>query len=329
MIEFETENLKTRRDSNVLIEKYRPRDVKRVILPRRFKKMFSKFIEEQEIQNLLIHSNSPGVGKTTIAKALANDCNYDYIYINTSLYSGIDTLRSEIAQYATVKPFKDPNGVQRGKLVILDEFDYASPNLQAGLRGAIEEFYDKCRFILTANYEKKIIEPLKSRLQVMNFDFTDKDKVEMKPKIVKRLQAIAKAEDIPYQDGIMPKIVDAFYPDIRKMINNVSEYSRQYDIIDEQIFSFCKIDDELSELIMGLKLRDARQYIINNNYKYEDLYRYIFDTIIPKMKDGGIKVELYKLTSEYVDMATRSWDQEITFTGFLASLMEIIGEANG
>lgn len=322
MIQFETENLKIRRDSNVLIEKYRPREVKSVILPRRFKKMFSKFIEEQEIQNLLIHSNSPGVGKTTIAKALANDCNYDHIYINTSLYSGIDTLRSEIAQYATVKPFGD----KKGKVVILDEFDYASPNLQAGLRGAIEEFYDKCRFILTANYEKKIIEPLKSRLQVMNFDFTDADKKELKPKIVKRLEGISKAEDIQYADGIMPKIVDAFYPDIRKMINNISEYSRQFDIIDDQIFSFSNIDDELSDLILNLKLKSARQYIIDHNYKYEDLYRYVFDTVIPKL-DGGTKVELYKVTSDYVDMATRSWDQEITFTGFLASMMELIGDA--
>jgi len=320
LIQFETENTKTRRYSNVLIEKYRPPDVKRVILPTRFKRMFSKFIEEQEIQNLLIYSNSPGVGKTTIAKALANDCNYDYIYINTSLYSGIDTLRSEVAQYATVKTFDG-----KKKVVILDEFDYASPNLQAGLRGAIEEFYDKCRFILTANYEKKIIEPLKSRLQVINFDFNEKDKVELKPKLVKRLEVIAKNENIEYQEGIMPKIVDAFYPDIRKMINNISEYSRQYDIIDEQIFSFSTIDDDLAELIMALKLKDARQYIIDHNYKYEDLYRYVFDTIIPKIKDGGMKVELYKLTSEYIDISTRSWDQEITFTGFLASMMEIIG----
>ena len=322
MIEFEGENVKARRESNVLIEKYRPRDVKRVILPKRFKKMFSKFIEEQEIQNLLIHSNSPGVGKTTIAKALANDCNYEYIYINTSLYSGIDTLRSEIAQYATVKPLTKCNG----KVVILDEFDYASPNLQAGLRGAIEEFYDKCRFILTANYEKKIIEPLKSRLQVMNFDFTDDDKTELKPKLVKRLQTIAKNEDIAYEEGIMPKIVDAFYPDIRKMINNISEYSRQYDIIDEQIFAMNDIDAELADLIVGLKLKQARELIINRGYKYEDLYRYVYDTVIPKMKNGGTKVELYKLTSDYIDMATRSWDQEITFTGFLASMMEIIGE---
>lgn len=322
MIVFEDEDNKTaRKNSNVLIEKYRPTSVSGIILPQRYQRMFNKFIEEKEIQNILIHSNTPGVGKTTIAKALANDCNYDYRYINTSLYGGIDTLRSEIAQYATVKSFDG-----RRKVVILDEFDYASPNLQAGLRGAMEEYYDKCRFILTANYVNKIIDPLKSRCQVINFDFNEEDKKVLNKKIVKRLENIAKRENIQFVDGIMEKIVDAFYPDIRKMINMISEYSRQYDIIDENIFNFATIDDELSTLILNRKLKVARQFIINNNYKYEDLYRYVFDKVIPQVRDD-VKGELYKLSSEYIDMATRSWDQEITFTGYLVSIMEILGDS--
>lgn len=321
MIQFDkNDNKKKRKKSNVLIEKYRPLDVKHVILPQRFKKMFNAFIEEQEIQNLILYSNSPGVGKTTIAKALANDCNYNHIYINTSLYSGIDTLRSEIVDYASVKTFDG-----KKKVVILDEFDGSSPNLQAAMRGAIEEYYDKCRFIFTANNIDKIIEPLKSRCQVINFDFNDNDKKTILPKISKRLERIADNEDIPFEEGIMEKIADVFYPDIRKMINNISEYSRQYDIIDENIFSFNSFDDELATLILNLKLKDARKHIINKGYKYENLYRYVFDRVIPKLK-GGVKVEVYKLTSDYIDMASRSWDQEITFTGYLASLMEIIGD---
>jgi DNA polymerase III delta prime subunit len=321
LITFEDEDNKvTRKKSNILIEKYRPLSVKTVILPPRFQKMFAKFVEEQEIQNLLIYSNSPGVGKTTIAKALANDCNYDYKYINTSLYGGIDTLRSEIAQYATVKSFDG-----RRKVVILDEFDGASRNLQAALKGAIEEYYDSCRFILTANTISSIIEPLQSRCQTICFDFTDKDRKVLNPKIVKRLEGIAKKEDIPFVDDIMIKVVDAFYPDIRKMINTISEYSRQYDIIDEKIFAFSKIDDELSGLITDFKVKEARQYILNHNLKYEDLYRYIFDRVIPNVAND-IKGDLYKLTADYLDMATKSWDQEITFTGFLSSIVEIIRE---
>jgi len=320
MLDLEyAENKSKRQKSNVWIEKYRPQNVKSVILPSRYQKLFNKFIEEQEIQNLLIHSNTPGVGKTTIAKALANDCNYDHIYINTSLYGGIDTLRSEIAQYATVKSF---NG--KRKVVILDEFDYASPNLQAGLRGAMEEYYDKCRFILTANYIGKIIDPLISRCQVINFDFDDDDKIKIKDKIIKRLEGIAKKESINYSENVMGKIVDAYYPDIRKMINMISEYSRQYDVIDENIFNMTVIDDSLSTMILSLNLKEAREHINNNNYKFEDLYRYVFDNVIPKVK-GECRGELYKLASHYLDMSTRSWDQEITFTGFLVEIMEAIG----
>jgi len=319
MIDLVMVDKKKRKKSNVLVEKYRPQTVKNVILPKRFKKMFDAFIAEQEIQNLLIHSNSPGVGKTTIAKALAEDCNYDYIYINTSLYGGIDTLRTEIADYASVKAF---NG--KKKVVILDEFDFATPNLQAGLRGAMEEFYDKCRFILTANYVNKIISPIQSRCQVINFDFTEKDKREILPVIELRLKGIAKMENIAYEDGIMKTIAEAFYPDIRKMINNVSEYSKQYDIIDSNIFSFAVIDDKLAQLIIDLNLKAARQYIVDNQYKYEDLYRFVFDVVIP-MVDDEYKVLLYSLTSEYIDIASRSWDQEIVFVGFMASIMTTIG----
>lgn len=321
LITFDDDDNKViRKNSNILIEKYRPLTVKNTILPPRFQKMFSKFVEEQEIQNLLIYSTSPGVGKTTIAKALANDCNYEYRYINTSLYSGIDTLRSEIAQYATVKSLSG-----KRKLVILDEFCGATQNLQKALKGAIEEYYDSCRFILTANNFDSIIEPLKSRCQPVNFDFNSKDQVILTSKIVKRLEGIAKKENIPFEDGVMAKVVDIYYPDIRKMINTISEYSRQYDIIDEKIFNFSVIDDDLSQLIIDFKFKEARQYILNNNYKFSDLYRYVFEKIIPKVNDG-IKGDLYKLTSEYMDMATRSWDQEITFTGFLISMIEIIRE---
>ena len=320
MITFDKHDDKAvRKKSKVLIEKYRPLTLKNIILPPRYRKFFDQIVSEGEIPNLLIHSNSPGVGKTTIAKALANDCGYDHIYINTSLYGGIDTLRGDISQYATVKSFDG-----RRKVVILDEFDGASANLQAGLRGAIEEFYDKCRFILTANSINKIIAPLQSRCQVINFDFTDRDKKNIDQLIVKRLEGIATKEKISFQQGIMSKVVDAYYPDIRKMINIISEYSRQYEIIDDNIFNFKYIDDTLASLILSLNIADARKYINDNNCKIDDLYRYVFDFVIPKVPND-FRGELYKVTSEYIDMATRSWDQEITFVGFLVTIMQIIG----
>lgn len=324
MIEFEKKK-SAHKTSNVLVEKYRPQKVKQVLLPKRFKNLFNSFIEEQEIQNMVIHSKSPGSGKTTIAKALANDCGYVSLYINASMHSGIATLRDEIAEFASVSLIGSGEGKAK-KVVILDEFDFATQTLQAGLRGAIEEFYDKCRFIMTANNLGRIIEPLKSRCIVMNFDFTEQDKNDLSTMIETRLCGIADKEEIEYEEGVMGKIVNAFYPDIRKMINTVSEYSRLYGRIDDDIFTFTQIDEELKELIFDLDFKKARKYILDKNYKHEDLYRYVFDEIIPAA-DDSLKGELYKLTSDYIDMATRSWDQEITFTGFLVSLMEILGEA--
>ena len=318
MIEFEKKK-SAHKNSKILVEKYRPQTVKHVILPKRFKKMFKSFIEEQEIQNIIIHSQSPGSGKTTIAKALANDCGYDYIYINASMHGGISTLRDDIATYASCMGIAG-----KKKVVILDEFDFASKSLQAGLRGAIEEFYDQCRFIFTANNVNQIISPLRSRCMVMNFDFTENDKHEVADIVEKRLGSIAKNEDIEYEEGIMGKIVTAFYPDIRKMISSVGEYSRLYGVIDENIFKWDEIDNELKDIIISLDHKNARQFILNNGYRYEDLYRYVYDEIIPVI-DSGIKGHAYIMVAEYMDMSTRSTDQEITFSGFLASLMDLMG----
>lgn len=323
MIEFEEQKSK-HKTSNVLVEKYRPQKVKQVLLPKRFKKLFNTFIEEQEIQNMVIHSASPGSGKTTIAKALANDCGYTSLYINASMHSGIATLRDEIAEFASVS-MVGIGKKKAKKVVILDEFDFATQNLQAGLRGAIEEFYDKCRFIMTANSITRIIEPLKSRCIVMNFDFTEADKKELTPMITKRLCGIADKEEIEYEDGVMEKVVSAFYPDIRKMVNTISEYSRLYGSIDNEVFNFEQIDDTLKEYIFELDFKKTRKYLLDNNYKYEDLYRYVFDHIIPEADDSA-KGALYTATAEYMDMSTRVWDQEIAFCAFLIEIFGILGE---
>lgn len=324
MIEFEDDKEIAKRRakaSSIWVEKYRPLTVKATILSAKYRKFFNSIVQDQEIPNLLIHSNSPGSGKTTISKALANDCNYDVRYINTSLHRGIDTLRGEIEEYATARaPGK------KGKVVILDECDGATDTLQRALRGAIEEFHDKCRFILTANTLSKIIEPLRSRLQVVNFDYTDADKKEMKPKIVKRLVGIAQKEEVEFEDGVMPALVDTFFPDIRKMINIMSEYSKQYDIIDEKIFNFSQIDEELADMILEFDFKGARKYILDSNIKHEEVYRYVFDKVIPRIDDGDCRGNLYMLTDDYLDKATRSWDQEITCTGFIYAVMDTLRE---
>ena len=308
--------------TKVLVEKYRPYTLRGILLPSKYDKYFKSIVENGEIPNMLLYSSGPGVGKTTLAKALAKDCDYQYKFINISLRGGIDTLRDSIEKFASSKAFGD-----RKKVVILDEFDGSSQNLQAALRGAVEEFYDKCKFILTANYMHKIIDPLKSRFECVDFNMSDDvSRQEMLPKITKRLKAIANKEAIEYEDGVMDKITTVLYPDMRKMINLISSYSKQYEIITNDIFSFQEIDDKLCELIIDKKLTKARKFILDNNYKSEELYDYLFNTLVPKLA-VNVRGSVILSIEHYMDNSTRSMNPEITFTACLVSIIEdIYGE---
>ena len=322
MITVKNEKKPIVRQSDMFIEKFRPPTLSAVILPDHYRTLFNKIVEEKTIPNMLFYSITPGVGKTSVAKALANDCDYDYRYINTSLNGKIDMLREEIEMFASVKSF-----MGKKKLIILDEIDGATSDaLQKALRGAMEEFHDKCRFILTANYISKIIEPLQSRCQVINFNFSSKIiSNKLKPKMVKRLNAIIKKENIECVDGIVEKLVDAYYPDMRKMLNLIQEYSKSYDIINDDIFSYQDIDNKLCDYILAKNFKKARQLIVDKDYRYEELYSYIFKNVIPKM-DPSVKGSAYITLEHYMNNSYHSINQEITFVACLVSLMEDMGD---
>lgn len=320
MITVKNEKKPIVKKTELFVEKFRPPTLSAVILPDHYKKLFNKIVEEKDIPNMLLYSVCPGVGKTSVAKALANDCDYDYRYINTSLYGRIDMLREEIEEFASVRSF-----MGKKKLIILDEFDGASDKLQSALRGAMEEFHDKCRLILTANYISKIIEPLQSRCQVINFNFSSNIiSNQLKPKIVKRIKTIVKKENIECTDGVIEKLVDTYYPDMRKMLNLIQEYSKSYDIINDDIFDYQDIDNKLCEYILAKDLKKARQLIVDKDYRYEELYSYIFENVIPKM-DSSVKGSAYITLEHYMNNSYHSINQEITFVACLISLMEDMG----
>ena len=312
------EKAKKGKKTDVLVEKYRPRNLKGVILPTKYQKYFKTIVETGEIPNMLLYSSGPGVGKTTIAKALVADCDCQYKFINISLRGGIDTLRDKIEKFASSASF----GKQ--KVVILDEFDGSSQNLQAALRGAVEEFYGRCRFILTANYMHKIIDPLKSRFECIDFNMDDqKTRDEMLPKITKRLNGVIKNEGFDSEDGVVDKIATSFYPDIRSMINLISSYAKQYDVITNDIFNFQSIDDALCDFILAKNLTGARKLIVDNNYKYEQLYGYLFDTLVSKI-DKNVRGNVILSIEHYMHNHTSSINPEITFSACLVSIIEDI-----
>jgi len=314
---------KKRLSFTLWVEKYRPDTISQVLLPMDVKAFFLKLVQEKEIPNLLLYSSSPGVGKTTVAKALVNDIKSDHIYINMSLESGIDTLRSRISKFATsYSMFGENEGGK--KICILDEFDGSTPALQAAMRGFMEEFQDSCRFILTCNYITKIIEPLKSRCQQVDFNMMDlKSQKEVKPIILKRLLGILKVEKIEFKPETIEKIVDTFYPDIRRMINLLQQYSKKNGIIDIGIFDVEKVDTEFYTMILNKKLTDARKYVIERNYNFDEMYRNLFDNFVP-MLDKPKQAQSIIVIAEYMYRNAFVIDKEINFTACLLEMMSLI-----
>lgn len=309
----------------LFVEKYRPENVNQMLLPPDIKKYFLNMVKEKEIPNLLLFSSSPGCGKSSIAKALANDIKSDYIYINISLDRGIDTLRNRISKFATsYSMFGENEGGK--KICILDEFDGATPELQAAMRGFMEEFQDSCRFILTCNYFTKIIEPLKSRCQLVDFNMMDiESQKALKPQIVKRLCGILKYENIDFKPEIIVKLVDTFYPDIRRMISLLQQYSKTAGMIDSGVFKVDNVDTEFYQMILNRKLRDARKYVLERNYNYDELYSKLFNEFVP-MLDREKQGEAIVTLSEYQFKSSFSIDKELNFTACLLELISIISE---
>jgi DNA polymerase III delta prime subunit len=301
----------------VWVEKYRPDSIKEVLLPKTVKNFFEKIVTSKELPNLLLVSNSPGTGKTSVAKSLCNELDADVLRINTSK-TGIDVLRNEIERFAHVKSF---TGGQ--KVVILEEFDGATPQLQQALRADIEQ-YLSCRFIMTANYITKIIEPLRSRCQEVQFNFTDiKAKEEMVPKITSRLINILKFEEIEYKQETIDKLVKTFYPDIRKMIQLLQQFSTQFGMITDDIFTYQDIDDEFIDLLTNKKITLARKYLMDRNINPEEVYRKLFDKFLPKI-DKSIVPQATILIAQYGFQNSFTIDKEINLSALLFELVGLV-----
>jgi len=306
--------------NSVWMEKYRPESIKGMILPIRLQNYFKKIIETGNTPNMIFHSIKPGSGKTTAAKAICSDLGLESYYINTSLNRGIDTLREDIQQYATTLSVTH---IGKIKVCILDEFDGAGDPLQKALKASIEEFTDTCRFILTCNNLSKIIEPIRSRCEPSDFNFTDnKIREEMIPKIYKRLCNILKTENVQFNDETVKKISQNYYPDIRHMIKLCQQYSTMYGVISDDIFTFKKTEEELISLILQKKVTAARKYIIDKGFDFDNMYRFLFDNVIPRIEVKEKRAKAVIDIEEYMRSSVISIDKEITFAACLFRLCE-------
>src|SRR6056300_1353591 len=202
------------------VEKYRPRKVEEYVLSLDLKKIFQNVLDKGELQNMMF-TGTAGTGKTTVARALCNELDLDYIIINGSEESGIDTLRNKIKQFASSVSLSGDL-----KIVILDEADYLNPqSTQPALRGFIEEFSANCRFILTCNFKNRIIEPLHSRCGVYEFNTTKKEMAQLCGQFMERLATILSDEGVAYNKDLIAQLIMKHAPDWRRVINECQRYS--------------------------------------------------------------------------------------------------------
>ena len=204
------------------VEKYRPTIVEDCILPESIKKVFQGFVQQQQLPNLLL-TGSAGVGKTTIAKALCDEIGASYIMINGSDEGRfLDTVRNRIRQFASTVSLT--SGASH-KVVIIDEADNTTNDVQLSLRSAVEEFHSNCRFIFTCNFINKIIEPLHSRCTVVDFRVKNGQSVQLQGQFFDRLRWILKNENVTFEDKVLAKLIKRYYPDWRRLINECQRYS--------------------------------------------------------------------------------------------------------
>jgi len=299
------------------VEKYRPQTIEDCILPQSLKKTFQKIVDTGEMHNMLL-TGSAGLGKTTVAKALCNQLDLDYMVINASEESGIDVLRSKIKQFASSVSLN--GGI---KVVILDEADYLNAqSTQPALRGFIEEFSANCRFILTCNFKNRIIEPLHSRCSVIEFNTTKKQLAELAAGFMKRLQDILTTENVGFNNKILAELIMRYAPDWRRVINEVQRYSSSGEITADILIGMS--DQNIAALVGYLKSKDfknMRSWVTNNtDIDSSVIFRRIYDTLYDYAQPQSIPA-IILILADYQYKAAFVADKELNTVACLTEIM--------
>ena len=299
------------------VEKYRPKTVQQCVLPSQLISQFQQMVDSGELQNMLF-TGTAGLGKTTVARALCNELDLDYILINGSEEGNIDTLRTKIKQFASSV------SLQGGyKVVILDEADYLNPqSTQPALRGFIEEFANNCRFILTCNFKNRIIEPLHSRCAVYEFNTSKKDMVELCGNFHKRLCGILDEEKVEYNQKVLADLIMKFAPDWRRVLNECQRYSASGQIDSGVMVSLS--DTSYDELFTSLKQKDfkkMRQWVVHNiDTDASSIFRGIYDRMGDKVSPQSIP-QLVLILADYQYKNAFVADHELNVVACMTEIM--------
>jgi DNA polymerase III delta prime subunit len=305
------------KDDFLWVEKYRPHKIEDCILPESLKSTFSEFVKQGSIPNLLL-TGSQGTGKTTVARAMCEELGLDYIEINGSMNGGIDTLRTEIKNFASTISFTGTR-----KMVILDEADYLNAqSTQPALRNFMEEFSKNCGFILTCNFKNRIIEPLHSRCSVIEFKIPSSQKPKLAAQFHKRACGILEQEEIEFDKAVVAEVVTKHFPDWRRVLNELQRYSVTGKI-DSGILA--NLGEEnfkgLVDLLKNKRFNDMRKWVSENlDTEPTAFFRKFYDMASTYMKPNSIP-QLVLLLGRYQYQSAFVADQEINTVAFLTEVM--------
>ena len=299
------------------VEKYRPKTIGECVLPSGLKQTLSEFISKGDLPNLIL-SGGPGVGKTTAAKAMIEQLGLTYMFINGSEESGIDVLRTKIKNFASTVSLHGGR-----KYLILDEADYLNAqSTQPALRGFIEEFHKNCGFILTCNYKNRLIPPLHSRCSVVDFTIKKSEKKELAEQFFKKVMNILVVEDIKFEPKAVAEVINKFFPDWRRVINELQRYSVSGRIDAGILVDISEINiKELMRFMKDKEFTNVRKWIVNNiDNDPTRLFRRLYDNLYDYM-DGSSIPHVVVILGEYQYKAAFVADQEINMLACLTEIM--------
>ena len=303
----------------IWVEKYRPKTIDECILPESIKRTFQDFLTAGEIPNMLL-SGPPGIGKTTVAKALCNELGADYYVINGSDEGRfLDTVRTNAKNFASTVSLTSQS---KHKVIIIDEADNTTSDVQLLLRASIEEFSRNCRFIFTCNYKNKIIEPLHSRCSVVDFSINKKDKPAIAAQFFSRINHILEVERIESDKKVIVQLINKHFPDWRRVLNECQRYSVSGKIDSGILVTFS--DVSVDELIKNLKQKNfsaVRKWTVDNlDNDPAVLLRRIYDALYGTLNNSSIPAAVLIIAKYQYQIAFVA-DQEINLLACLTEIM--------